>query len=226
MMQPTKLGGPEEAQRMTTMRKHPGHVRHAGWLLVHIPTPSGSWEQIPQCLSEGGADWAGPSSFQALTAAAPPGFGATVTSHPGDILKGASQNRDKLWVGRRKGSASSVLICLLEDGTKFVLETISVVRVVIEHFNLLPGYDPIDGLFLQCCGIALSPVSRHLELGKRCLMLPVEKKLCTSRWRVSHSTWQTPKMLSENLYPLKKYSRYLASTSSHKACLFVVDGWV
>lgn len=66
-----------------------------------------------------------PSSFQALTAAAPPGFGATVTSHPGDILKGASQNRDKLWVGRCKGSASSALICLLEDGTKFVLETIS-----------------------------------------------------------------------------------------------------
>lgn len=50
---------------------------------------------------EGGgrADRIGPSSFQALTAAAPPGFGATVTSHPGDILKGASQNWDTVVVG-------------------------------------------------------------------------------------------------------------------------------
>lgn len=89
------------------MRKHPGHVRHAGWLRVHIPTPSGSWEQILQGLSDwevgkgvgGQTDRVGPSSFQALTAAAPPGFGATVTSHPGDILKGASQNWDTVVAG-------------------------------------------------------------------------------------------------------------------------------
>lgn len=43
-----------ENQRMATMRKLPGHVCCAGQLLVHIPPPRGSWEQIPQCLSEGG----------------------------------------------------------------------------------------------------------------------------------------------------------------------------
>lgn len=42
----------------------------------------------------GWADWVGPSSFQASTAAAPPGFSATMTSHPGDILKGAC----RIWV--------------------------------------------------------------------------------------------------------------------------------
>lgn len=42
----------------------------------------------------------GPSCFQAPPAAAPPGFGTTVTSRPRDILKDASQQRDELRVGR------------------------------------------------------------------------------------------------------------------------------
>lgn len=63
-------------------------------------------EQMPQCLSEGGRGWrVGPSSFQA---AAPLAWGATVTSHLGDILKGASQQGAEVGVCRCRGSVSMV----------------------------------------------------------------------------------------------------------------------
>lgn len=79
--------------------------------------------------------------------------------------------------------------------------------------------------FLQCCGIALFPVSRRLVLGERCQMVPVGKRrLCTCR--VSHSTKLTARMLPRKRYLLRKCSRYLASTSLLRVCLSVADGWV
>lgn len=93
-------------QRMTTMRKFPGHVCCVGRLLVHIPPPRGSWEQ----MSEGGEAELVHPLFRGLTAAAQPGLGAAVTSHPRDILKGATQQGDEFWVGRCRGLASALLI--------------------------------------------------------------------------------------------------------------------
>lgn len=175
----------------------------------------------------GGRGWVGPSSFQALTAAAPPGLGATVTSHPRDILKGASQQGDEFWVGRCRGSANAVLIRPpWGEDTTLISEKLSACDNSRPAFGAPSGIWSIRRSFLQCCGIALYPVSR-LVLGERCQMLPVRKRrLCTSRWRASHSAWQTPRTLPRKSYPLRKYSRYLASTSLLRVCLSVADGWV
>lgn len=95
---------------MTTMRKFPGYTCCNRRLLVHIPPQRGHESRFHgACLR--GERLLGPSSFQAPTAAALPGLGATVTSHPGDILKGASQH--ELWVGRT--STSAVLTHLLHN---------------------------------------------------------------------------------------------------------------
>lgn len=175
----------------------------------------------------GGRGWVGPSFCRPWQQLLRSGLGATVTSHPRDILKGASQQGDELWVGRCRGSASAVLIRPCQEDITFVKETLS------ECDNSRPVFQSPSGIwssrqpFLQCCGIAPFPVSRRLVLEERCQMLSVGKRrLCVSRWRVSHSMWQTPRKLPRNRYPLRKFSRYLASTSLLRICPSVADGWV
>lgn len=178
----------------------------------------------------------GPSSFQAPTAAALPGLGATVTSHPGDILKGASQH--ELWVGR--SSTSAVLTHLLHNVREIRGRSSSGVRKSI-YLQVGRFSEPLSGkwyvrhlflsfsvsCFLQCCGIALFPVSRHPALRERCRMFPVTKRrLYTSRQRARHSTRLILKTSPRNHYLLRKYSRYSASTSLLRVCLSIVDGWV
>lgn len=220
---------------MTTMRKFPGYTCCNRRLLVHIPPQRGHESRFHgACLR--GERLLGPSSFQAPTAAALPGLGATVTSHPGDILKGASQH--ELWVGRT--STSAVLTHLLHNVREIRGRSSSGVRKSI-YLQVGRFSEPLSGkwyvrhlflsfsvsCFLQCCGIALFPVSRHPALRERCRMFPVTKRrLYTSCQRARHSTRLILKTSPRNHYLLRKYSRYSASTSLLRVCLSIVDGWV
>lgn len=210
---------------MTTMRKLPGHVsRDDWWYTFHHQEVMRADSTVPVW---GGRGWVGPSSFQALTAAALPGFGATVTSHPRDILKGASQQGDEFWVDRCGASASAVVI--------YLQTSFNVHRRFLIHLRKLSAYDkPVfwvppgiwsirQPAFLQCCGIALSPVSL-LVLGERCQM--GRRRLCMSHRRARRLTTLIARTSLPNPYRLRKYLKYLASTSSLRVYHSAADGWV
>lgn len=57
-------------------------------------------------------------------------------------------------------------------------------------------------------------------------MFVAKKRQNTTCWKTRRFTWQSPKSWQQTRYPLRKCSRFLASTSSLRVCLSAANGWV